>query len=115
MQPLVCVVATALLVGLSSHLLEAQQRAPEPFAADGIPAVSLPDPPVEYGTAEGQGLRVSVVARGLTYPWGLAFLPDGSALVTERLGAVRVIKEGALDSNPLSGVRSIRCPSVGAS
>ena len=107
MQPLVCVVATALLVGLSSHLLEAQQRAPEPFAADGIPVVSLPDPPVEYGTAEGQGLRVSVVARGLTYPWGLAFLPDGSALVTERLGAVRVIKEGALDSNPLSGVPEV--------
>ena len=68
MQSLARVVATALFVGLSSYVLEAQQRAPEPFAADGIPAVSFPDPSVEYGTAEGQGIRVSVVTRGLTYP-----------------------------------------------
>ena len=100
-------VAATLLVILSSHLLDAQQRDAEPFAAEGIPAVPLPDPPVEYGTADGQGIRVSVVTTGLTYPWGLAFLPDGSALVTERLGALRVIREGALDPSPLSGVPEV--------
>ena len=100
-------VAATLLVILSSHLLDAQQRDAEPFAAGGIPAVPLPDPPVEYGTADGQGIRVSVVTTGLTYPWGLAFLPDGSALVTERLGALRVIREGALDPSPLSGVPEV--------
>ncbi len=107
MQPLVRVVVTTLVVSLSSHFVAAQQRAPEPFAAGGIPVVSLPDPPVEYGTAEGQGIRVSVVATGLTYPWGLAFLPDGSVLVTERLGAVRLIRDGVLDSSPLSGVPEV--------
>ena len=100
-------VAATLLVILSSHLLDAQQRDAEPFAAEGIPVVPLPDPPVEYGTAEGQGIRVSVVTTGLTYPWGLAFLPDGSALVTERLGALRVIREEALDPSPLSGVPEV--------
>ena len=107
MQPLVRVVVTTLVVSLSSHFVAAQQRAPEPFAAGGIPVVSLPDPPVEYGTAEGQGIRGSVVATGLTYPWGLAFLPDGSVLVTERLGAVRLIRDGVLDSSPLSGVPEV--------
>ena len=37
----------------------------ETFTAGGIPAVPLPDPPVEYDTAEGQRIRVSVVADGL--------------------------------------------------
>ena len=100
-------VTGTLLLILSSHALDAQQRDREPFAAEGIPAVSLPDPPVEYQTAEGQGIRVSVVATGLTDPWGLAFLPDGSALVTERLGTLRVIREGALDPTPLPGVPEV--------
>ncbi len=106
-RSIVGLAGATLLVMQSSHLLDAQQRDAEPFAAEGIPAVSLPDPPVEYRTAEGQGIRVSVVTTGLTYPWGLAFLPDGSALVTERLGTLRVIREGVLDPTPLSGVPEV--------
>ena len=106
-RPTATLVTGTLLLILSSHALDAQQRDREPFAAEGIPAVSLPDPPVEYRTAEGQGIRVSVVATGLTYPWGLAFLPGGSALVTERLGTLRVIREGALDPTPLFGVPEV--------
>ena len=66
--------------------VQALGNAQQPFSAEGIPGVPLPDPPVEYDTAEGQRIRVSVVADGLTYPWGFAFLPDGRALVTEQLG-----------------------------
>jgi len=55
-----------------------------PIAPSGIPAVPLPDKPVVYDTAEGQRIRVVVVARGLSHPWALAFLPDGGMLVTER-------------------------------
>ena len=69
--------------------------------------IPLPDPPVMYGTAEGQGIRVSVMADGLTYPWGFAFLPDGRVLVTERLGALRVIRGGELDPTPLSGIPEV--------
>ncbi|MBL8386323.1 MAG: PQQ-dependent sugar dehydrogenase [Burkholderiales bacterium] len=42
-------------------------------------------------------VRVSTLARGLEYPWSLAFLPDGRLLVTERPGRMRVIgSDGAV-------------------
>ncbi len=48
-------------------------------------------------------VRVVTVARGLEMPWGMAFLPDGALLVTERPGRLRIIRDGVL-SPPLSGV-----------
>jgi glucose/arabinose dehydrogenase len=57
----------------------------------------------------GQGAaryHVSIVTKGLDHPWGIAFLPDGDLLVTERPGRLRVIRKGALDPTPISGLPS---------
>jgi glucose/arabinose dehydrogenase len=97
--------------------LAAQQKVPFnngiPIAPNGIPVPPLPDEPVEYQTAEGQDIRVVVLARGLSRPWSLAFLPDGAMLVTERTGQLRIIRNGVLDPNPVGGVPEVR--SVGLS
>ena len=89
----------------------AQQKVPFrnniPVAPSGIPALPLPDAPVVYDTAEGQKIRVSVVVRGLANPWSLAWLPDGSMLVTERPGRLRVIRKGVLDPKPVKGLPAI--------
>jgi len=48
-------------------------------------------------------INIETMATGLEYPWGIVFLPDGSALVTEKAGRLRLLKDGKL-STPISGV-----------
>ena len=74
-----------------------------PVAPTGLAHRALPDHPVEFDTAEGQKIRVVVVTKALEYPWSAAFLPDGSMLVTERAGRLRIIRKGALDPKPIAG------------
>jgi glucose/arabinose dehydrogenase len=55
----------------------------------------------------GRPIKAETVARGLVHPWGLAFLPDGRLLVTERPGRLRIVgKDGGL-SAPVDGVPSV--------
>lgn len=49
---------------------------------------------------EGAGVRVEVWAGDLDVPWSLLFLPDGRALVSERKGAIRLIKDGKVRAEP---------------
>ena len=59
-----------------------------------------------YETAKHRVRLVKVVG-GLEHPWGLAFLPDGRLLVTERPGRLRVVAEGRLDPRPVAGVPEV--------
>jgi glucose/arabinose dehydrogenase len=74
-----------------------------PVAPTGLSGKPLPLNPVDYDTAEGQKIRVSVVAKGLSNPFSIAFLPDGGMLVTERIGQLRIIRNGVLDPVPVAG------------
>ena len=74
----------------------------------GIPVDPLGEGPWVFDTAEQHKIEVSVVARGLTHPWAIAFLPDGSMLLTERDGRLRLVKNDKLVKRPISGVPEVR-------
>jgi aldose sugar dehydrogenase len=63
-----------------------------------------PSPAAKAVSAGTERLAVTEIATGLAFPWGAAFLPDGSMLVTERDGQLRVIRNGTLVPEPVSGV-----------
>ena len=74
----------------------------------GVPVPPLGEGPWIFDTAEQHKIRVSVVARNLSHPWSIAFLPGGDMLVTERSGRLRIIRDGVLDPDPISGLPDIR-------
>jgi glucose/arabinose dehydrogenase len=101
------VIAGTLLVALAGTA-SAQQNVPFrggiPVAPSGIADKPLPNGPYEYATAEGQDIRVVVVTKELEFPYSLAFLPDGTLLVTTRGGELRIVRDGKLDPKPVSNM-----------
>ena len=74
----------------------------------GVPVSSLGGGPWIIETAEHPKIKVSVVARGLSHPWAIAFLPDGSLLITERPGRLRLVIDGQLQEQAISGLPDVR-------
>ncbi|HSQ69091.1 MAG TPA: PQQ-dependent sugar dehydrogenase [Steroidobacteraceae bacterium] len=56
---------------------------------------------------EKHRIRLVEVASGLEHPWGMAFLPDGAVLVTERGGRLRVVGLDGSVSKPVEGVPAV--------
>ncbi|MDH3716158.1 MAG: PQQ-dependent sugar dehydrogenase, partial [Gammaproteobacteria bacterium] len=54
-----------------------------------------------------QAFQVETVVEGLRHPWGMAFLPNGDMLITERPGTLRVVSDGRLVDSPISGLPEI--------
>jgi glucose/arabinose dehydrogenase len=103
MRPLAAAVLAALAVPLAAQQEVPVGRGGTPVAPQGIKIPPLPDAPVRYETAEGQTIRVSVYARGFSTPWSMAFVSDDTILVAERGGAIRVVRNGVVGSEPVSG------------
>ncbi len=86
------IVLVALAAGLASVAARAQSTA---------------------STSPDQAVTVTTVATGLENPWGIAFLPDGRMLVTERPGRLRVVTRDGAVSPPVAGVPEVQAVGQG--
>ena len=51
--------------------------------------------------------RLVPFAEGLVQPWSIAFLPGGDALITERPGRLRIVRQGKLLPQAVEGVPEV--------
>jgi glucose/arabinose dehydrogenase len=122
-KSLVSILSCLALAGCIAFLaLQAQE--PEGAAKQAAPQAKAKGkgrPPAVDTLGEGPwdlkteqaNIRVTVVTKGLDHPWGLAILPNGDMLVTERAGRLRAIRKGVLDPTPIAGLPEIRAVSLG--
>lgn len=59
------------------------------------------------GDTQGYEVEREELIDGLNHPWGMAFLPDGRLLVTEREGELRVMSSTSELSDPIEGVPEV--------
>lgn len=92
------------------------------FIASAQPVISPPvpltgaavDKPVVSRSEEGLSVRVVPLAKGLSHPTGMVFLPDGhTILVVERPGRLRVVTDGVLDPTAVAGLPAVHNLSLG--
>jgi aldose sugar dehydrogenase len=78
-------------------------------AAIALGCASRPDAQVLSGpiASEQATFALVPVVSGLEHPWGMAFLPDGSILITERPGRLRIVRGGILDPTPIGGAPEV--------
>ena len=105
-RPPGCLVVLLVVLVVAPGVAQQTVPAPDPQALTPI-VTSPPDKPLIIVTEDRQRLRVVPIATGLSHPWGMAFLPDGSLLVTERPGRLRLIRDGVLDPKPVAGVPAV--------
>ena len=111
--PLAATVAVATLFAACGA--NGQDAAPaSPGAAlETRPANGATQQPAFAGQTRAPGVRTdtamahSVVASGLEHPWGLALLPDGRWLVTERPGRLRIITAQGAVGEPVAGLPAV--------
>jgi glucose/arabinose dehydrogenase len=102
------VALVVVVLALMLATLSGQTGTPAP----AMPPRALPAGPLTIDTAEQGQVKVRVL-KGLSHPWSLAFMPDGNALVTERPGRLRIVRNFVLDPQPISGIPPVYTQNLG--
>jgi glucose/arabinose dehydrogenase len=125
------IAAAVLFVALAAGSTRAAQQPPADAAAPAqgargggrgpAPVNTLGAGPWDLGAGRGR-VHVTLYAKDLDHPWGIAFLQDPSTplgasgptmLVSERPGRLRAIRNGALDPTPIGPLPAMLALSLG--
>jgi aldose sugar dehydrogenase len=91
-------------IGLSGAIAGCSLAAnPTPSTAPNPIAATTPTPTSQAP----QTYRKTTLVEGLERPWGMAWLPDGSLLITEKAGRLRIVRNGRLDPIAIAGVPAV--------
>lgn len=102
MKNVVILLAILILLGIGFWYISSRN-----INLSNLPAMPIPTP--QSTPALNDSATTTTVAQGLDTPWAIAFLADGSMLVTERKGTVRLVsKNGELQQNPIATIGSVR-------
>lgn len=92
------------MVGCSQTTSNAE-NSPQPNTA--TPSQEVSAKPTATAIAQAVSVRPVTVLEGLEHPWSMVWLPDGSQLITERAGRLRLVRNSKLDPTPISGVPQV--------
>jgi aldose sugar dehydrogenase len=113
------VLAICASVALFALFAVAQQTVADALKARGgtpkgisWPSPALPDEPVAFDTGIERGLHL-VITKGLQQPWSMAFLPNGSILIVERPGRLRIVNNGVPQPAPIAGMPQVQAQGLG--
>jgi glucose/arabinose dehydrogenase len=90
----------------------AARRAPTAPPPIVWPSPPLVEGPIVLDTGIQHQIRL-IVTKGLNQPWSMAFLSDGTILVTERPGRLRIVRDGMLDPHPVAGLPPVQAQGLG--
>ena len=114
MRPILLAASSSLLVMASACGANGQTEQAAPGApVETRPANGANQTPAFAGQTRAPGVRTeatlrhAVIASGLVHPWGLALLPDGDWLVTERPGRMRIVSADGAVGEPIAGLPAV--------
>ena len=105
MRYVVVFALAAVLAGCHGPANDGRQNGNPPEATGQTPA--FPGQTRARVVHSATAYQVTPVANGLSHPWSLQFLPDGSMLVTERPGRMRIVAADGKLGDPISGVPAV--------
>lgn len=90
------------LAAVATIVLAVRAQSPKPTPAfpgqTDAPAPAKASPPLE----------IKVIAGGLTNAWAMAFLPDGTFLVTQNHGTMQIVRPDGVVLGPIEGVPDVK-------
>ena len=80
----------------------------EETSAQNIDGLSSDSPILsDRNVVTANNFTTTTITEGLEHPWGMVWLPDGSILITERPGRLRIVRNGMLEPQAISGVPEV--------